>query len=80
MMNQQQNAISLARVTSLNDCRLDLLCLTNGFNVDRACCDTDVRDNVNTTVRQMLRTDQLQISCRTQKWCHHHVLSAAEKV
>jgi GNAT superfamily N-acetyltransferase len=27
-------------------------CLTNGFNVDRACCDADVRDNINTTVRK----------------------------
>jgi hypothetical protein len=34
---------------------------------------------MNRGVRQMLRTDQLQISCRTQKWCHHHVLSAAER-
>ena len=49
----------------MNDCRLEPPCLTNGFDVDRACCDADVRDNINTTVRQMLRTDQLQISCRS---------------
>jgi hypothetical protein len=56
---------------------LNKFSLTVPFHVDRACCVADVRDNMNRGVRQMLRTDQLQISCRTQKWCHHHVLSAA---
>ena len=55
--------------------------LTIFFNVDRAD-QLDCRrwrDNIKKVVRQMLRTDQLQISCRSQKWCHHHVLSAADQ-
>lgn len=35
------------------------LCLTNGLDVDRACCDADVRDNINTTVRETLLVDNI---------------------
>jgi len=36
---------------------MEAMCLTNKFNVDRARCNTDVRDNINISVRHTLRGD-----------------------
>jgi hypothetical protein len=47
------------------------------FNVDRACCGADERDNINTIVRNTLSAGDFGVSiCNRTQWRDSHVLSA----
>ena len=90
-MNQQQNAISLARVTRLNDCRLDLLCLTPAFRWDLPRFGADLRPSESRPLgtppggillRDPSAAEQDIVTItfyQLQKGCDHHVLSAADQ-